>query len=140
MFTNCIPHNGALFPSGYGARWFEGATRRAHRVAYCIAHKVPWASIKGQLVRHKCDNRRCINPAHLELGSHADNMRDMRERNRAASGARNARTKLTPEDVEWIRANYVWRSQVLGTVALARQFNVTNSTIQRVVRGIYHVH
>lgn len=126
-----------MFPSGYGAKWFDGATRRAHRVAYCKAHNLPWAAIKGMLVRHKCDNRACINPDHLELGSHQDNMDDMRTRGRAAQGVNNNMSKLTPEKVAWIRANYIWQSQEFGTVALGRMFGVTNSTIGRILAGTY---
>lgn len=69
------------------------------------------------MVRHKCDTRTCVNPAHLELGTHVDNMRDMKERGRAASGPRNARSlrpirgeqngraKLTANDVRKIIAD-----------------------------------
>ena len=135
--TECILHSGGMFPSGYGAKWFEGATRRAHRVAYCVAHGIPWSAIEGQVVRHACDNKACVNPAHLSLGSHQDNMDDMKKRKRAAKGERNGVSKLTSADVAYIRSHYVWQSTEFGTVALGRMFGVTNSTIQRVITGKY---
>jgi hypothetical protein len=53
-------------------------------------------------VRHKCDNKMCVNPDHLETGSHKDNMNDMKTRKRAASGERNGNSILTDEQVSEI--------------------------------------
>jgi hypothetical protein len=55
----------------------------AHRVAWTIANDAEPGSL---LVRHRCDNPTCCNPAHLELGTHADNMRDKVERGRCRTG------------------------------------------------------
>lgn len=56
-------------------------------------------------VCHKCDTPLCINPDHLFLGTHSDNMRDKETKGRAnhAIGNRHPRTKLTPEQVMEIR-------------------------------------
>lgn len=111
----CIEFQGARFSSGgYGAVRHEGQTVRAHRLAYCAANGISLASIAGVEVRHSCDNPPCINPAHLLLGSHADNMRDMFERGRrkAAVGEKVWTAKLTPDDVVQIRrANAAGESQ-----------------------------
>lgn len=58
----------------------KGKVLKTHRYAFEMYHgkEIP----KGQIVRHKCDNPRCINPLHLELGTKADNARDMVERRR----------------------------------------------------------
>jgi hypothetical protein len=58
---------------------------------------------EGMVVRHKCDNPRCINPEHLELGTPQDNVRDMVERNRQAKGSRTGGAKLTEKDVIQIK-------------------------------------
>ena len=52
---------------------------------------------------HVCDNRLCVNPTHLFIGSHKDNMADMRVKKRSACGIRNSQAKLSPKEVEAIR-------------------------------------
>lgn len=75
----CLIHQGNLMKSGYCGMMLNGKTRNAHRVAW-IAFKgdIPL----GEVVCHKCDNRRCCNVEHLFLGSHKDNTKDMVEKGR----------------------------------------------------------
>jgi hypothetical protein len=83
----------------------------AHRLAYLLAHGViPGRDeYHGTVVRHACDNRLCCNPAHLEIGSQADNVRDMDSRERrvvvAHPGSKHGNAKLTEDDVRAIRAS-----------------------------------
>jgi len=103
----CVEFDGAKHSrGGYGVLRHAGKLVRAHRLAYCQAHGVSLAEIDGKSVRHKCDNPPCINPAHLQLGTHTDNMRDMAERgrNRQPKGVRNAKAKLTEQQVRDVRA------------------------------------
>jgi len=58
----------------------DGSRRLAYRIVYEICNGV--AIEQGILVRHKCDNKICCNPHHLELGTHQENMNDMKERER----------------------------------------------------------
>jgi hypothetical protein len=61
------------FKSGYGAFAMRPHTKRAHRVAWELVNgPIP----DGLHVLHECDTPPCCNPAHLFLGTHADNMRD----------------------------------------------------------------
>ena len=84
----------------------------------------------GLVVRHKCDNPLCINPAHLELGTTLDNIRDKMQRNRQAKGSGNGNSKLNEETVEFIRASNE------RAVELAERFGVHPATIWRIRQGV----
>ncbi len=82
--SSCIRGVGADNGKGYLLRRDPLRRRNeyVHRTAYREAHgEIP----KGAVVRHTCDNRWCVNPDHLLVGSYADNTRDMYERNRQSS-------------------------------------------------------
>lgn len=98
-------------------------------------HRYIYQSIHGPLpdwvvVRHKCDNKRCIKPTHLEAGSLADNVNDRVKRGRSAVGVRNGRAKLTENAVRVIRA-----LEEISITALSRSFGVDRKTIRQVRQG-----
>ncbi|PHS59692.1 MAG: HNH endonuclease [Alteromonas sp.] len=105
----------------------------AHRVAYVEARGLGIEDIAGKVVRHRCDNPPCINPDHLELGTVADNNRDMADRGRSTRGSASGNSKLTSEQVAEIRSRYVARCRINGGPALAREFGVGQQTISRIV-------
>lgn len=86
---------------------------------------------EGMVVRHICDNRACINPEHLILGTHADNSRDMVERGRSARGERNSMAKLSEREVVRILLDAGQTSQY----ALGEEFGVHSSVIADVQAG-----
>ncbi len=80
----CWLWTGSLFRGGYG-QFRSGPDPAAHRTAWVIAH----GSIPDRLyVLHRCDVRCCVNPEHLFLGTHADNMADMVAKGRSPRGPR----------------------------------------------------
>lgn len=82
MRTPCTEHSQRGDRDGYGRLSFDGKARPAHRVMFCRANQLPYSALDGVVVRHRCDNPRCINPEHMELGSQRDNINDAVERGR----------------------------------------------------------
>lgn len=77
----CLVWRGSTNGRGYGEMTVGGRKVYAHRYSWA-QHNGRWPG-RDEEVRHRCDNPPCVNPEHLEIGSHADNMRDMSIRGRA---------------------------------------------------------
>ena len=131
--TACIDHRQAGDKDGYARIRVGGRRVVLHRKVYADAHQVPLQSLDGLVVRHKCDNPRCINADHLVVGTHQDNMDDKVARGRQYKGPSHHSARLTDEDVEYIRAVYVPRHAEYGGAALARMFGVSSRAINKVV-------
>ncbi len=124
--SGCHEWTGHIQPNGYGQVRANGTAAYAHRVAWEMANgPIP----AGGYVLHTCDNRRCVNPAHLRVGSFQDNMDDMTAKKRHAHGERNARSKLTAADVQAIR-----QAEELHAT-LAQRFGVTQGLISMIRSG-----
>ncbi len=132
----CIMWSKSKDRNGYGQLNIGGRRYLAHRLAYAESNSLAYDDLKGRLVRHKCDNPSCINPEHLELGTHADNMKDRQDRNRQAKGSRHGRAKLSEQDVAAIRKEYVKGSSTHGCPALAQKYKVTFQTIHKIVNKL----
>ena len=113
---------------GYGQIRVAGSVYRAHRVAWVIANEreIP----DGMLVLHRCDNPGCVNPWHLWLGTHADNMRDKAVKGRV-TGENNPRSKLTGAQVQLIREVAPLTTQVL----ISEVYGVSRVQVSRIVNG-----
>jgi hypothetical protein len=116
---------------GYGVVMDNGRGVRAHRAAYECTHGE--GSADGLMVRHRCDTTLCVNPDHLELGTHTDNMRDMKERSRhRRTPDRHAQCKLSDDTVRQIRdlsyTGATYRS-------IAARFGVNPSMVSLIARG-----
>jgi hypothetical protein len=144
---DCWEWQGGTDGQGYGTFWFEGRSIKAHRAAYYYGRGYRgWVPAGGLKVCHHCDNPPCCNPAHLFLGTQADNLADMRKkgRQRGPRGDRSATAKLTPAQVADIRATYARRGRPGRKQAddpspslaeYARLYGVTKGTIYRIVAG-----
>ena len=100
----------------YATFGYNGRIVNAHRVSWMLEYgEIP----AGMCVCHRCDNRRCVRPDHLFLGTQADNMRDMAEKGRATMA------KLDVEKVYAIRA----ASKYGDCARLAREFGVSTTTV-----------
>jgi len=127
--NGCWNWNLGLFKNGYAKTSVGGKTQYAHRASYRAFN----GPIKeGQVVRHTCDNPRCINPGHLLRGTQADNVADCLERGRFSLGDDHA-TKLTSEIVKSIRKDHT--DGLGGYKILAKKYGVDRSMIQRIVKG-----
>jgi len=84
-----------------------------------------------QYVLHKCDNPICVNPLHLFVGTHADNMRDMvsKGRERGAVGTKNGGAKLTEQQVKEIRAS----SEIYKVIS--EKYGISDSMISNIKLG-----
>ena len=136
---DCIDHGLVGNAGGYGYMRIDGkAAVGVHRYAYCFNRGISLAHIKGLVVRHTCDNPRCINSKHLIIGTQADNMGDMAGRGRSPHGTNHVTCSLTVEQIELIKSEYVYNSRSHGSTALAIKYGVCSTTIRNIVKGVTH--
>lgn len=133
--TKCIEWPGNKNKDGYGTVKKSGKMYLAHRAIYCQHNGVSLDSVKDLEVRHACDNRGCINPEHLSIGTHVENMRDMVDRGRNPCGERNGSAKLTAAQVSEIRAIYASGIGEMKFAPLAKKYGVANNTIRSIVQN-----
>jgi hypothetical protein len=103
--TGCWNWTAGLDRDGYSVFEFRPFAQRGHRASWIIHNgSIP----DGMLVCHKCDNRKCINPDHLFLGTSSDNNQDMmnKMRNIYHCGSKSVLSKLTEEKVIEMRDRY----------------------------------
>ncbi|HET9839582.1 MAG TPA: HNH endonuclease [Candidatus Angelobacter sp.] len=126
----CWLWTGLVRPDGYGATRFAGREEAAHRVA--------WKLFRGKIgngisVCHTCDVRACVNPAHLFLGTPAENARDMRQKGRDRRGEKHGSAKLTLAQVRQIKT--MLEEDRMYVSEIAREFGVSETTIRAIKTG-----
>jgi hypothetical protein len=133
--TGCWEWQGRLNQNGYGRFTFSGKHDvLVHREIYRIFN--PWKSVEGMVVCHMCDNRLCINPDHLFLGTPADNVLDMvvkgRQKGGGQKGSGNGSSKLTEARVSLIK-KYIGSGKKAADIA--KTFGVSVWTIYDIRKG-----
>lgn len=124
---NCTSH--APNSDGYHSIMIDNKKYTVHRFVYeQMFGEIP----EGLEVRHRCDNRSCCNPYHLELGTHGDNMRDMVERGRSAKGSKKKNARLTEENVREIKKRLASGEFYRD---LAKEYGVNPATIFGIKKG-----
>lgn len=115
---------------GYG-RFYNGEEQElAHRVSYRLHARTDPGD---RFILHHCDNKPCVNPRHLYMGTHDDNMEDAVERNRHPSGEDHYASKLTDDEREAIRDEY--EPYQVTQKELAEKYGVTRGAIKDIVDG-----
>lgn len=122
--TGCHEWQAGQARGGYGKYQDAGKTVTAHRFAY----ENFVGPIGSMHVLHKCDNRKCVNPEHLFLGTNADNIADM-----DAKGRRVHTTKVTLEMASQIKA---MRAERYSQQYIADHFGVSQGLVSRLLRGV----
>jgi len=129
---DCWEWRAFVHPRGYGTLNVNKKMEHAHRVSWVIHYgKIP----DGLCVCHKCDNRKCVNPKHLFLGTHLDNAidRDIKGRGKIPDnrGENHGMSKLTKEEILIIRELYSSGKYVQREIADI--FGVCRQTISDIV-------
>lgn len=121
--TGCWEWTGSFFVDGYPQFWFRGTNVKGNRAAWVLFRsEIP----QGMQVLHYCDNKRCVNPDHLHLGTHRQNMRESSLRKRHASGSRHYKFKRTPELIAKVKERRANREKVDD---IARALGIDRTTV-----------
>lgn len=129
--TGCWNWTASTIGKGYGQCHVRHLKER-------FAHRVSFQAFKGEIppdtdVLHTCDNKLCVNPSHLFLGTKKDNAQDMKAKGRHLYGERNTEAKLTEKQV--LQIHRLYRTGAFSTYQLAEQFSVRQGTIWKILNG-----
>jgi hypothetical protein len=114
---SCWRWLGSFYPGGYGKVHVNRVAFGAHVIMYRLFHPEADTYLS---VLHTCDNKWCVNPKHLFLGTHSENMRDMQLKGRGNT------TKVAPNTVKKIRES------PLSCRAAGRKFGLSKAQISKI--------
>ena len=135
---SCWEWTGTMHYLGYGRFAMGRRSFYAHRISWELANgPIP----RGMFALHKCDNRGCVRPDHLFLGSQRDNVRDAWAKKRAKvpdnAGERHGLAKLSEKEIKEIRT---LNESGISQRELARRFNVSNGHICGIIQRKFWKH
>lgn len=127
---NCLEWTKCLNTDGYPrTAWNNSSNGKVHRIVWELYNK---QSAKNLVIRHSCNNPKCINPNHLVIGTPADNMKDR------DSAGRHGANKILPKDVNTICSLYstnLYTQKEIGTL-----FGINNRTVSSIIKGTHWKH
>ena len=122
---SCWLWTGSMNTYGYGQVKLNCKNYQAHRVSwFLIGSTIP----EGHVIRHKCRDRKCVNPEHLETGTQAENMADMIRDGTSNIGEKNPCVKLTEAQVLEIR-----KRSTENQYRLAEEYGVARANISYII-------
>lgn len=134
--NECWNWRGAVNPNGYGYLMVN--------IKAILASRLMWFFERGEIpggmcICHKCDNRLCVNPNHLFLGTKKDNAQDAEKKGRLyhARGSKHGNSKLTEKDVIKIRQMHKGGRSIKG---IARDYKMSDATIGSAIKRETWVH
>ena len=139
--SNCILQEKNLDSKGYGKTFNKEYYAVHKKIRYKASHRLAYEKAngpipEGMLIRHTCHTPNCVNPEHLVLGTHKDNMRDMTDAGRQARGERNAKAKLTEQQVREIKQEMPHGRVAYGKVdKMAAKYGISRYTIYDIWSG-----
>jgi len=138
----CWEWSGGLYGNKYGRFWVPRPAVPRSRLAHRVSWELEYGSIpRGMLVLHHCDNRKCVRPSHLFLGTYQDNVDDMDAKGRGRRGRfpgeSNRRSTLTTSQVVEIRRRF---SSGERQADIAKDMGITQSHVSQLGRGLVWKH
>lgn len=124
----CWIWTGAFDRSGYPMVTIGGKNFLGHRLSWEWGHrkKIP----PGYVIRHKCNNKKCVRPTHLRPGTQQSNIDDRVKADRSAKGEQNGRAKLTKKDIKVIKR---LKRKGMTEGAIAKLLGVSRSSISHIL-------
>lgn len=136
--SGCWEWCGSMYKEGYGQVSWNGKDYLAHRISAWLFGISEFPLLgknekTTKFVLHKCDNKRCVNPSHLFVGTHTDNMQDAKKKGRlrAQSGELGNSSKITNRQAEEIRKKY---ANGVRQSALSAEYGVSQSSVSEIVK------
>lgn len=131
MANGCWEWQGSLCSGGYGTLWYKEKTCGTHRVSYEIFKGI---IENGQCVCHSCDNRKCINPDHLWLGTYKENIQDAVNKGRMEKGVEKSKKMYTKLNIDLVKTIKEMLNDGYKTFEISKILNLSYDIIYDIKR------